>query len=247
MNHPFSSMVMLTMTLFGCSRPETSHDIDKDIILLNGGRASRKELAHAIVQLNTCNPKIIAINFLFPELQDASSDSVLVEAMRSRNNVVLLSVLASDSIRHSNKVFTSAALDDGVMIYQLSDELVTDYVPFKSVNTTVEWSFPFTILAHFDPTRGFTMMSATKPDEFYPINFKRTIENYTVIDIGHLNELDCSMIENKLVLVGYLGPETEDTFVTPLNKSQTYNTVIIANIISNLLEEHPATEAQPSK
>jgi CHASE2 domain-containing sensor protein len=60
-----------------------------------------------------------------------------------------------------------------------------------------------------------------------------------MVDIDHVNDVDCSTLKDRIVIFGFFGPGLEDTSVTPLDQgqSQTYRSLIIARIVSQLLTE----------
>jgi hypothetical protein len=50
-------------------------------------------------------------------------------------------------------------------------------------------------------------------------------------------EFDCSLMENKIVLIGYLGPEKENMYLIPTGERK-HSTWILANCVRNILDGH---------
>jgi CHASE2 domain-containing sensor protein len=83
--------------------------------------------------------------------------------------------------------------------------------------------------------------------EFEIINYSRKQGQYTIIDVDELNQTDLSILKNKIVLLGFLGPDLntkvlEENRFTPMNKKYSgksfpdmYGVVIHANFISSIL------------
>jgi len=234
---------MLILVLMNCKvTPELKTEIDPNVILINYKTADRATFAAAINQVNSCNPRVIGINALFKEYRDPKQDSSLASAIGYYENVVLARGISKDS--RSNEMFASQAWGEAIIGLSSTDGITTHYGPYISDGEEVKWSFPITLVSLYDPSRAAFMMNDLRPDEFYEIEYNRTQDNYKVIDIDEIGNLDCAEIKDKIILFGYLGPGEEDEVTVPIGNDNTkmYRTEIIANIISNLLEKYPSAE-----
>jgi CHASE2 domain-containing sensor protein len=79
------------------------------------------------------------------------------------------------------------------------------------------------------------------------LNSLLTINGTDLIELP-ITEFDLESLKNKIFLVGYVGPDDEDMYKTPLrflnkdskaqNQPDTYGLVIIANQIRTLLDKN---------
>jgi CHASE2 domain-containing sensor protein len=242
---------VLILLLFGlitsCGQPQSDQErskiaIDSTIILINYKSVDRATIAKGIATINKCNPKVIGINAVFLGLKDPKKDSMLSLSFSERRNIVLAiegeftGTGDENKLIHSDPFFTQNTLSEGLIYYGYTNDKVTSHLQFKSVDGKVVWSFPVNIATHYNPLKGVKFMNEFSGDTYYQINFKRNLSDFVTLDIENLENLDCASIDGKIVLIGYLGPTDNDKFSTTSKEyNQMYSTVIIGNIILDLL------------
>ena len=103
------------MTDLVFSQIRESPKVDKNVVLVNIGTLSRREIAKQIRIINQYDPKVIGIDGYFYELkEDSIGDMLLNSAFSDIENLVLVSKLeydplteTYDSIRFSNEFFNA--------------------------------------------------------------------------------------------------------------------------------------------
>jgi CHASE2 domain-containing sensor protein len=219
--------------LGGCTEQKSEPPIDEDIILVNAGHSNRIELSNAINALSKCKPKVIAINFVFGQRKGDASDSLLYSSFKDASNVILVSLLKDQKVVSSDSLFNKAALAQGVQYYGLDDDSsVTDQMLYISVGDDLLWSFSTTIASYFDIDHSDVIMKSARGNRLYKIDYG---SNFRIIDINE--EFDHSLLKDKIVIVGYLGPEKEDMYSIP-GGDKNYNTWILATCVRNILDGH---------
>jgi hypothetical protein len=146
-------------------------------------------------------------------------------------------------IEHSGPVFTKYVTDEGYLNYDYTLGLISNMTPLPKIRDNVHESFAYKILKHWKP--GFKL--EIKENQKIPIHYQRTQEHYLNLDGSFLVEtnIDHFDLSNKIFLVGYIGPGTEDKYSTPLRfvgeepeheEPDTYGLVIIANQVRTLID-----------
>lgn len=250
---------------------------EQKIVLVNFGAASRgrRTLAEQINILSAFNPKVIGIDarFFEPNESDPIGDFQLMQAFRNAGNVV---VGSEASTLDENKGKATDATTTAWDTLLLPAEIFRPFVQTGHVNTGLPYSdfvtwrnFPIIerikngheepslgakILELYDPEAHKRLMARVKKgdDNQEPIYFKGNLEKYIKLDVDDVLDTLFSkdLVENKIVLMGYLGGEYTDTFwdddrfYTPLNPQSIgrgypdmYGVVVHANILSMALEE----------
>ncbi len=223
----------------GCVNNPQDHTNRSRVILVNIGTKDRLTLARLIDDIAKCKPKIIAIDAIFEEKDSIDhGDSVLINSIAKAGNVILSSVIKGYDIISSDSLFLKASKAQGVIIYGLDEEdLVSKFKTFVSTKDQIHMSYPVSIVSYYDLERMENIMNQTKGNQYYEIGFDNSI---TVGDtLAHdLIPQKCSQMQDKIVLLGYLGPLDEDSYLTRADKNKrTYSTIITANIIMNILNE----------
>jgi len=99
--------------------------------------------------------------------------------------------------------------------------------------------FPFLVALQLDKSRAAEFSSKLNPLE-YPITFYHNLEEFEVLNSSANFSSECGQIKDKIVLIGSLGPSEEDIYTTPVtakSSNKTYGTVVIANVILDILKE----------
>lgn len=212
----------------------------KEIVLVNAGERDRCKMGKLIQEISKCNPKVIGINFLFIGEKDAICDSALRTSIVNSDKVVLIEGFENGTHVESDQKFTDAAFLTGLKgLIEGEDEITRQY--FRLIDHRGKWelSFPFLLALQLDKTRAAELSSKVSPQN-YPIHLYHRIDEFTVLDYNTDFPRDCDLLEEKIVIVGYLGPNEEDIFQIPVTEKSSdtaYGTVILANIILDILKE----------
>jgi len=238
----FSIAVLCLFLLFvKCqSHPEPPVGIDPDIVLVNIEQGDREFIANVLRKLDSLHPIAIGIDVTFQARK--KNDTSLISALANiKNDMLVYSVDPGGKIYGSDSVFSNLT-ENGNLYYEQKRGLVTTIVPLQKVNNTMHESLAFKILKKWKPDS----VSKIKANEKIDIHYTRDLSKFNKIngtDLIQLNADDFDL-DNKIFLVGYIGPGKEDKHFTPLrireefksNEPDTYGLVIIANEIRTILE-----------
>lgn len=203
-------------------------------MLVNLGNADRGKIGKALSAISPCNPKVIGIDLVFKDSRYNKADSILFNAIQQADNVILPQNLEDGEIISSSPYFASVCKAQGLLNFGYTQEQVTKHKIYFSYADQLVWSFPVTIASYYDVENSDKIMKSVLANEYYEISYKWKAENFEVIDVDSL-DFECPKIKDKIVLMGNLGPGSEDLFDTPNGKI--YGTIIVANFVENLLEE----------
>lgn len=234
--------------------------LDTNIVLVNNGHLDREEFSEMMNTLNEYEPKVIGIDAMFRNLKDMQMDFKLSAAFSNTNKLVLVCGLLHtkdnkklfDTIETSHPIFNQFAHNGYANVISDDDvnfRTVREMTPIQKVNDSIVHSFPIKVLSFYDNNKVKKFLKRGNENEI--INYKRNINKYITLDIDDIKYKSekLKQIKNKIVLIGYLGPNiktqvTEDIFFTPMNEMYVgktdpdmYGIVIHANVISMLLEE----------
>jgi CHASE2 domain-containing sensor protein len=223
--------LMLMMIVVSCTVQPDRQDQNGRILLVNAGEANRGRLASAIKRLSDCEPSVIGINFTFRSGNIESTDTLLSNAIRDAGNVVLVMLpKENDMIIRSDSMFVNSAIAEGLLYYGFDEDgAVTKQMMYISVNDDLLWSFPITLASYYDIEHSDEIMKSVAGNAYYTIN--QSNDKFEVIEID--TEYECSWIKGKIVLIGYLGPKTEDMFT--FYDAKKYNTWILANCVEDIV------------
>ena len=246
--------------VFSQVRDESLIGMDSNIVLINNGHLNRAEFAAMLNIIDSYSPKVIAVDAFFRKEKGEHLDIPLQNACQSIDNIILASELYSpnasgsyDSVKYSNPMFADYA-DPGyvnMFIHPNDFRIVRLMTPTQKLRDSTVLSFAVTVAGVFNPKKAKEFLA--RGNELEVINFKRNIGKYKTYDFTdifeiHENSDDLDYLKDKIVLIGYLGPDlntkvTEDVFYTPLNEHYVgktepdmYGMVIHANSISMILD-----------
>lgn len=257
--------IEITDIVFSQLRDQAKTPIDTNIILVNSGYLQRPQLALLIQILNKNKPKVIGIDAMFRRPKGEMIDLPLAQAFSECNNLVLVSDLqlngktnTFDAINKTMPLFMQFAKDGYANMITGNDTSDGENIDYRTVRTfkpttkvkdTTKYFFPVKVASIFAPNKVNKFLKSA--DELEGINYKRNIDKYRTLDFKDViaNEDSLGFIKDKIVLIGFLGPDlksmvTEDVFFSPLNKHYVgkadpdmYGVVIHANIISMILND----------
>ena len=238
---------------------------DTNIVLVNLGSLSRKEIAEQIKLINEYKPGVIGIDAIFEEAKDSAGDSMLADVFSSTKNLVLVSKLTdfnddddlTDSIKysisnfndHSSNVFANLQNNDGVNFIT-----IREFRPYANVMDKRVAAFSSKIVQLSDSS-AYSNLSE-RENETERINFVGNYDKFYYLDAGQLfdEKNNLGFMKDKIVLLGFMGLDLntktfEDIYFTPLNERYAgksfpdmYGVVIHANIISMILSGNYITE-----
>lgn len=246
-------------------------EIEKDtnIVLVNIGQLNRGGIADLINIINSYGPKVIGIDSFFRRPKGDDVDSALAQALRKVKNLVLVSEAIDfdedfkfDTVLCSHSMFSKGVVNAYANI--ITDEssgfrVVRAITPKEIIKDSVCLFFAVEVAKKVAPEKVKIFLERNNEIEY--VNYKRNIYNkkYTALDINDVleNKIDLSFLKDKIVLMGFLGPDIntlvfEDIFFTPMNEHylgkaipDMYGVVIHANVISMIMrEDYIATSSQ---
>jgi len=226
------------------SRIEAETPEDTNIVLVNIGNLSRKEIAAQIEIINKYNPKVVGLDAFFRKHKGDELDAPLETAFSKTHNLILASKLhyneiidEFDSLEHSHDKFVRYArtghtnfITEGETMFRTARTFVPfDTVKYKNGIEVSVPAFATKIVEIFNPNSFQTLAKRGNAIEIirYRGNIFGARRKFYVIDIDDLiqGNFSPSLIRNKIVLMGYLGdrvPSSKNTwdvdkFYTPLN------------------------------
>lgn len=238
---------------------------DTNIVLVNLGNLSRKEIAEQIKLINEYKPRVIGIDAIFEEAKDSVGDSILADAFSSTRNLVLVSKLTGyndddelfDSIKysvpkfdhHSSNGFANLPNDD-----EVNYRTIREFRPYANVKNKKVKAFASKITQLGD-SDAYSKLNE-RNNETERINFVGNYDKFYFIDAVQLfdEKYNLNFMKDKIVLLGFMGLDLntktlEDIYFTPMNKRYAgksfpdmYGVVIHANIISMMLSGNYITE-----
>ena len=249
--------------VFSKLRGHNDVPLDTNIIIINIGFLNRDDIAKRLELLNSFNPKVIGIDVFFEDFHRDESDNNLSKVFASSHNLVFANALVRrnstsiiyDSIKTSNYAFLNNA-NQGYVNLMTEDgkdvETVRGFAPRYKLGYGWIDAFSLECVKMFDKNKYQTFINRSNPEEI--INYERNINynTYMRLDLSQIDSsIDRSSIENKIVLLGFIGFYFNDSlfirdkFFTPMNDKYAgktlpdmYGVVIHANIISMILEKN---------
>ncbi len=244
----------IVLTLYSCSgqTPHVGHiGPDRDIVLINIQNGDRDFIAKILTKIDSIKPKVVGINVYFKSAKEAKEDSSLFNALNIlKGDILTYSTGGSGIEEHSIPLFTSAVDDEGFLKFEETTGLVSRMTPVKQIDGKTHESFALKIAKLWK----LNLDNSYSHNKSMPIEYSRTLNSFFIINGTDLIELpitefDIENLKNKIFLVGYVGPDNEDMYRTPLrflnkdsiaqNQPDTYGLVIIANQIRTLLDKNP--------
>ena len=240
------------------SRLLEEQTVDTNVVLVNIGNLSRKELSDQIEVLNKFQPAVIGIDALFESPKDSEGDFSLTAALSKCRHLVMVDKLDNfnDETKlygtlHSSLISFSQFSSGGFANLPNDDAVgfrtIREFRPKEKVNDSIALSFAARISGIYKQDALKKLLNRDNHNEV--INYRGNYNRFYFIDTYQYADpaADFSFIKDKIVLLGYMGPDIntktlEDVFFTPLNERYAgksfpdmYGIVIHANIISMIL------------
>lgn len=216
--------------------------IDTDIVLVNIEEGDRAFIGKLLQTIDSCKPSLILIDVFFVKEKESAQDSILIEAFKKvRNDYLGYATDTSGKILNNHSKFRTFLSGEGLALVDTVEGLSSFITPIEMIDSNLHELLALKVIEKWKP--GFK--HSIQVNQSIPIKFTRTLEQFTHFEGGLLNAKDhCQTLQNKVVIVGYLGPSNEDKHFTPIrfvkeqndNNPDTYGAVIIANAIRTILE-----------
>ena len=186
--------------------------VDKNVVLVNIGELSRRDIAQELQIINQYEPAVIGIDSYFWSLkEDTLGDLLLNNALSDIENLVLVSQLKYnqfsdkyDSIRYSHEFFnigsTGFANLETDALDQHQFKVCRSFPPTRKVQEKEEQAFALKVSELFDATRSTQFLK--RGNEYEIINYRGNVIDfgqtkfggrYTALDItdvfGHFMKL----------------------------------------------------------
>lgn len=256
--------VETTDIVFSQFRGETK--ADDNIVLVNIGLLPRAGIAEQINIINKYNPRVIGLDCFFEYPKDPIGDSLLAVAISKSQNIVLASKLSEcgevkgecDTLIGSIPYFTQYASSLGfanlISDAESQDQFKTNrtFTASEKVKGEKQSAFAVELVKYYSPEKVDALFK--RDNDYEVINYRgygRLGGKFFSLDVADvfMENFDPSVIEDKIVLFGFLGSDFsdnswEDKYYTPLNENYAGRTnpdmfgmTIHANIISMILNE----------
>ncbi|TDT46494.1 CHASE2 domain-containing sensor protein [Maribacter spongiicola] len=223
--------------------------LNDDIILVNIDRLNRKQIAEVIDALKKSGPKVIGLDVIFKETEDPIWDNYLASKLDDESlifaySIVNKSEVYTDSSIHTinnNKGYANFNFDTDAVV-------IRDFQGVKKSDTKTLVSFPVMVAKKYKGNNWFIEKESYFEKE-RPINYSGKREEFLILESKDIiGERLIPFIQDKIVLVGYLGNEMtytfdiEDKHYTPMNAKfvgksppDAFGLVIHANIVQMLI------------
>ncbi len=234
------SFLLTILWCCGTKTQQSTNDLRtkvKDIVLINAETIDRCQMGELITSLSKCNPKVIGINFLFVGVKDKKCDSTLRQSITESEKVVLVEGYENGTHIESDKLFSHPAMLTGLTGLAQNENGVTD--SYYRLTERAEYSLPMHVALQYDTNRQ-SEIAAKSFYKDYPINFYHQLPEFEILNYKEVSLTNCDLLTGKIILIGYLGPGDENLFKTPVTNNssdKTYGTVIIGNIVLDILKD----------
>lgn len=233
--------ISLTITI-SCGTKKSTDKSDtrlNEIVLVNSS-GQRCEVGQMINLISQTDPKAIGINFLYIDERTDHCDTILRQAITNFSKVILVEGFEGGKHVTSNESFLNVAMLSGPTGLSKDENEVTDtYYRLIDHQGKWEYSFPFHLALQYDPTRN-SELAAKSSRMDYPIKFYYSADNFTVIDGLKGVQDNMEIFKGKIVIIGSMGQAVDNIFKTPVTEKsfdKSFGTVIIANVVLDILKD----------
>ena len=248
---------------------ERNADRDTNIVIVNISLIPRQDIGKLINKISKLNPKVIGADIFFDVRNDTlnpSGTDTLVQQIKDVNNLVLVSSYRGTDRFGRDSIETQSPrigkyVKQGIANFNVPKDdpefgTLRSFSPYIKINGENHLSFSFLVASYFDST---LTKYATHDDMFikwygyaYNENFRfddrgvfRSFDWNEVVD----NSFDKTNIENKIVILGFLGESigslaVGEMFYSPMNHkiigrslADLYGVELHANAIKMIIDK----------
>jgi CHASE2 domain-containing sensor protein len=195
--------------------------IDTNIIIVNIGKSDRNEIAGMIEKVQERKPRVLGVDVFFKDPKTPEEDSALVAVLPKHKNLVLAYELReiNHHIGPAGFLRTQAASSGYVNFVGEEGGVNRAVAPFIKQENSSYCAFSSEVIRLADPAAYQTLVERGKKAE--TINYMRRNDQFHIIEGADiLAESDSTVMENKIVLLGYTSEDpndVEDKKFTPMN------------------------------
>jgi CHASE2 domain-containing sensor protein len=218
---------------------------ERSIVFVNVGEKDRGWIADRINEVNVCNPKLIGIDIFFKEYDSLSTkDSLLIMAIK-KANCVLGTRHRGIGTHGVHPAFLKAAKNYGYAEMMPSrGGFMTHYPVYYERSGHKRFHFACVMAQMIDSLAAEKFLEKLTGNES-DIVISKLHDQFEIIEINE--DISCDLIEDKLVIFGYVGPSDEDKkktyarffmkdFHATPDQPDTYGPVIVANEVLMILD-----------
>lgn len=214
---------------------------EERIVLVNLGNGDRAYIAERINEVATCNPSIIAIDFYFKQYSKENTEDSLLLASISNTDCILATRHKGIGTQGVDKNFLNASKNYGYAELNAVDGYVSNYEVFWDINGKKDYHFAYATANEIDPVQANRFINSLDGN-ISDIVISRLTSQFKIFDFEE--KITCEDINDKIVLIGYIGPTLEDkldTYAKYHDESDDkgpdmYGPVVVANQILMILD-----------
>ena len=224
--------------------------INPNIILVNVENESRAKIAQVLHQTLKASPRVVGFDVILKDFRKTREDSLLAKYLK--NEKVITAVILQEDQTISNHPFFRVKNSPGFVNFNFETQnaVIRTFSGEKRFSKKTFSSFSNQIAQKFLSKKKWKKMAlAEKLKTPRVINFQGNLERFINFKLEEFLDLENrDIVKDKIVLLGYLGSPTGNTFdvedkhFTPLNSTTAgksipdmYGLVIHANIIAMIL------------
>jgi CHASE2 domain-containing sensor protein len=220
------------------------------VVLINVEDKDRTQVAYLLQQIQQGKPKVVALDIVYAQRIN-QHDSLLRAAFAAHNNYVFSYIANFEHLQdavYTDSFFTTQRDGYATMVAEnIEYSTIRHYYPF----TDNRQAFTSVIIKKYDSALYQQLLK--RKNKKTEIHYFGNLSNFSYYDFDEVTDpgFDASVLQNKIVLLGYLGMpkvnagnrQDEDKFFTPFNSRLSgrsypdmYGCVIHANILRMIVD-----------
>jgi CHASE2 domain-containing sensor protein len=229
--------------------------VEERILLINAGDADRGELAKAIVAINGLNPRVLSLDLAFSTYSGDAADRALSVALADSRRLVMPAEIYSNGEDYYGKEMISFALlspsdffprnAKAGFVTALSDSNVNkiprDFSLWQQTYTDhVYRHFSFVTAMAYDSLRAMDFAKSHERVVAWDWQKGKRVIPVVLISDVLKGKLTKEVVTGKIVIIGYVGPGSDDKFISPLNSGtrqpDMYGVQYLSSIVLQILD-----------